>query len=96
MYRTHTCGELSIGNIGLEVVLCGWVQKSRDLGGMTFVDLRDRYGITQLVFNMETNKDLCEKARKLGREFVVQAKGIIRERSNKNLKIQTGEIEIDV
>ena len=96
MYRTHTCGELGIGNIGLEVVLSGWVQKSRDLGGMTFVDLRDRYGITQLVFNMETNKDLCEKARKLGREFVVQAKGIIRERSNKNLKIQTGEIEIDV
>jgi aspartyl-tRNA synthetase len=96
MYRTHTCGELGIGHTGKEVVLCGWVQKSRDLGGMTFVDLRDRYGITQLVFNMETNKDLCEKARKLGREFVVQAKGIIRERSNKNLKIATGEIEIDV
>ena len=76
MYRTHTCGELSIRHIGQEVVLCGWVQKSRDLGGMTFVDLRDRYGITQLVFNMETNKDLCEKARKLGREFVVQAKGM--------------------
>ena len=90
MYRTHTCGELSFGHIGQEVFLCGWVQKSRDLGGMTFVDLRDRYGITQLVFNMETNKDLCEKARKLGREFVVQAKGIIRERSNKNLKIPTG------
>ena len=81
---------------GQDVILCGWVQKSRDLGGMTFVDLRDRYGITQLVFNMETNKDLCEKARKLGREFVVQAKGKVKERSNKNLKIQTGEIEIDV
>jgi len=81
---------------GEDVILCGWVQKSRDLGGMTFVDLRDRYGLTQLVFNMETNKELCEKARKLGREFVVQAQGKVRERSNKNLKIATGEIEIDV
>jgi len=96
MYRTHTCGELNMKHDGLEVVLCGWVQKSRDLGGMTFVDLRDRYGITQLVFNMETNSELCEKARKLGREFVVQAKGKVRERSNKNLKIFTGEIEIEV
>jgi len=95
MYRTHTCGELTIKNAGTAVILCGWVQKSRDLGGMTFVDLRDRYGITQLVFNMETNRELCEKARKLGREFVIQAKGKIRERSNKNLKIPTGEIEID-
>jgi aspartyl-tRNA synthetase len=96
MYRTHTCGELNLSNREDDVVLSGWVQKSRDLGGMTFVDLRDRYGITQLVFNMETNKELCEKARKLGREFVVQAKGKVRERSNKNLKILTGEIEIDV
>jgi aspartyl-tRNA synthetase len=96
MYRTHTCGELDMTKAEHEVILCGWVQKSRDLGGMTFVDLRDRYGITQLVFNMETNKELCEKARKLGREFVVQAKGKVRERSNKNLKIATGEIEIDV
>jgi aspartyl-tRNA synthetase len=96
MYRTHTCGELNISIAGQDVILCGWVQKSRDLGGMTFVDLRDRYGITQLVFNMETNSSLCEKARKLGREFVVQAKGKVRERSNKNLKISTGEIEIDV
>ena len=96
MYRTNTCGELNINNAGQETTLCGWVQKSRDLGGMTFVDLRDRYGITQLVFNMETNRDLCEQARKLGREFVVQAKGKIRERSNKNLKMFTGEIEIDV
>ena len=85
-----------MNNAGQEIILCGWIQKSRDLGGMTFVDLRDRYGITQLVFNMETNKDLCEKARKLGREFVVQAKGTVRERSNKNLKMATGEIEIDV
>lgn len=82
--------------IGKNVILSGWVQKSRDLGGMTFVDLRDRYGITQLVFNMETNSDLCEKARKLGREFVIQAAGKVKERSNKNLKIPTGEIEIDV
>ena len=95
MYRTHTCGKLTIDDAGTEVILCGWVQKSRDLGGMTFVDLRDRYGITQLVFNMETNRDLCEKARKLGREFVIQAKGKVRERSNKNLKIPTGEIEIE-
>jgi aspartyl-tRNA synthetase len=96
MYRTNTCGELSMTNAGQEVTICGWVQKSRDLGGMTFVDLRDRYGITQLVFNIETNKELCEKARKLGREFVIQAKGKVRERSNKNLKMPTGEIEIEV
>ncbi len=96
MYRTHTCGELNLDFTGQNVILCGWVQKSRDLGGMTFIDLRDRYGITQLVFNMDTNIELCEKARKLGREFVLQAKGKVRERSNKNLKIPTGEIEIDV
>jgi aspartyl-tRNA synthetase len=96
MYRTNTCGELKINNDGQNVILCGWIQKSRDLGGMTFVDLRDRYGITQLVFNMETNKELCEKARKLGREFVVQVKGKVKERSNKNLKMDTGDIEIDV
>jgi aspartyl-tRNA synthetase len=96
MYRTNTCGELSMKNTGQNVILCGWIQKSRDLGGMTFVDLRDRYGISQLVFNMETNRELCEKARKLGREFVVQAKGTVRERSNKNLKMATGEIEIEV
>src|SRR5450759_4042443 len=96
MYRTNTCGELKINNTGNDVILCGWIQKSRDLGGLTFVDLRDRYGITQLVFNMETNRDLCERARKLGREFVVQAKGKVRERSNKNLKMVTGDIEIEV
>ncbi len=96
MYRTNTCGELNMTSCGQDVILCGWVQKSRDLGGMTFVDLRDRYGITQLVFNMETNSELCEKARKLGREFVIQAKGKVRERSNKNHKIFTGEVEIDV
>ncbi len=96
MYRTNTCGDLNKDFIGNDVILCGWVQKSRDLGGMTFVDLRDRYGITQLVFNMETNSDLCEKARKLGREFVVQAKGKVTERSNKNPKMATGDIEIEV
>ncbi len=96
MYRTHTCGELTLNDSGKEVKLCGWIQRSRDLGGMTFIDLRDRYGITQLIFNMETNDKLCKQARKLGREFVVQAKGKVRERSNKNLKIPTGEIEIEV
>ncbi len=96
MYRTNTCGELSINDVGSNVTLCGWVQKSRDLGGMTFVDLRDRYGITQLVFNLELNSELCRKARKLGREYVIQAKGIVRERSNKNPKLATGDIEIEV
>ncbi|MBN2175276.1 MAG: aspartate--tRNA ligase [Bacteroidales bacterium] len=96
MLRTHTCGELNINHIDESVTLAGWVQKSRDLGGMTFVDLRDRYGITQLVFNMETDADLCKKARKLGREFVVKATGKVAERSNKNLKLATGEIEVIV
>ncbi len=96
MYRTNTCGELNISNVGQEVTLCGWVQRSRDLGGMTFVDLRDRYGITQLAFNMETNAELCEKARKLGREYVIQAKGVVIERASKNTKIPTGEIELEV
>jgi aspartyl-tRNA synthetase len=96
MYRTHTCGELTLKDSGKAITLCGWIQRSRDLGGMTFIDLRDRYGITQLVFNMETDIDLCGQARKMGREFVVQAKGKVRERSNKNLKIPTGEIEIEV
>ncbi|MGB8492242.1 MAG: aspartate--tRNA ligase [Bacteroidales bacterium] len=96
MYRTNTCGELNMEFTGMRVTLCGWVQKSRDLGGMTFVDLRDRYGITQLVFNTETNSELCEKARKLGREFVIQAKGIVRERSNKNPRMPTGDVEIEV
>ncbi len=94
MYRTHNCGELNIKNAGEGVTLSGWVQKSRDLGGMTFVDLRDRYGITQLVFNMETDSGLCEQARKLGREFVIKAQGKVTERSNKNPQIPTGDIEI--
>ena len=96
MYRTHTCGELNVEHIGQIVKLSGWVQKSRDLGGMTFVDLRDRYGITQLVFNMETNADLCQQARKLNREDVISIDGVVAERSNKNLKMPTGEIEIIV
>ena len=96
MYRTHTCGELRKENVNSEVTLSGWVQRNRNLGGMTFIDLRDRYGITQLVFNMETDKELCEKARKLGREFVIQITGNVAERSNKNKKISTGDIEIIV
>lgn len=96
MYRTNTCGELRLANVGQTVTLAGWVQRGRDLGGMTFVDLRDRYGITQLVFNMETNPQLCEQARKLGREYVIQVQGLVIERSSKNAKMPTGEIEIEV
>ncbi len=94
MLRTHTCGELTMQQNGMEVILCGWVQKSRDLGGMTFIDLRDRYGITQLVFNMDVNEDLCKSARNVNREYVIKVKGKVTERSNKNLKIPTGEIEV--
>jgi aspartyl-tRNA synthetase len=96
MYRSHTNGELRASHIGQEVTLAGWIQKSRDLGGMTFVDLRDRYGITQLAFNLEENSDLCMQARKLGREFVIQIKGFVIERSNKNSNLPTGDIEIKV
>ncbi len=96
MYRTHTCGALRNEHIGTNVTLSGWVQRSRDLGGMTFVDLRDRYGITQLVFNMETDPKLCETARKLGREFVIQIEGDVIERSSKNKNMPTGDIEIEV
>lgn len=96
MYRTHTCGELNRTHIGSEVTLAGWVQRSRDLGGMTFIDLRDRYGITQLAFSMENNAELCQQARKLGREFVVQATGKVIERQSVNAQMATGEIEIEV
>jgi aspartyl-tRNA synthetase len=96
MYRSHTNGELRPSNIGTTVTLAGWVQRSRDLGGMTFIDLRDRYGITQLAFNMEDNADLCVQARKLGREFVIQVVGEVIERSSKNKNMPTGEIEIKV
>ncbi len=96
MHRSHTCGDLNIENQGINVVLSGWVQKTRDLGGMTFVDLRDRYGITQLVFNMDANAELCTLARKLGREFVIKISGDVVERENKNPNNPTGDIEIDV
>ena len=96
MYRTHSCGELRLENVGLSVTLAGWVQKNRDLGGLTFVDMRDRYGITQLSFNLEENAELCLQARTLGREFVVQVAGLVVERTSKNHNIPTGEIEIKV
>ena len=96
MYRSNTCGELNLKNVGQQVTLSGWVQKTRALGGMTFVDLRDRYGITQLVFNNDTDVALCDRANKLGREFVIQVKGTVIERTSKNLNIPTGEIEINV
>lgn len=96
MYRTKTCGELRLSNVNEEVTLAGWVQRSRKMGGMTFVDLRDRYGITQLVFNEETDADLCAQANKLGREYVIQVVGRVSERYAKNDKIPTGEIEIIV
>ncbi|MBP5359956.1 MAG: aspartate--tRNA ligase [Bacteroidaceae bacterium] len=96
MYRSKTCGQLRIGDVGQQVTLAGWVQRTRKMGGMTFVDLRDRYGITQLVFNEETNKALCDEANKLGREFVIQIVGSVSERYNKNPKMPTGDIEIIV
>jgi aspartyl-tRNA synthetase len=94
MLRSHSCGALRISDTTKDVTLCGWVSRSRDLGGMTFIDLRDRFGITQLVFNMDDKPDLCEQARKLGREFVIQVKGKVLERSNKNKNIPTGEVEV--
>jgi len=96
MYRTHNCGELRISNLQKTVTLAGWAQRIRKMGGMTFIDLRDRYGITQLVFNQEINAELCEKANKIGREFVLQVTGSVSERSNKNKDLATGEIEIIV
>ena len=94
MYRSNTCGELRLSDAGKNVTLAGWVQRSRKMGGMTFIDLRDRYGITQLVFNEADDKALCEEANKLGREFCIQVKGIVSERQSKNNKISTGDIEI--
>ncbi len=96
MYRSHTCGELRPSHIGSTVTLAGWMQRSRDLGGMTFIDLRDRYGITQLAFNVEEDAAMADKANKLGREFVIQVTGTVVERSSKNKQIPTGEIEIIV
>ena len=96
MYRTHNCGELRLSDINKEVTLAGWVTISRELGGLTFVDLRDRYGITQLVFDMDDNAALCQQARSLGREFVIQATGTVRERASKNPNRETGDVEIRV
>jgi len=96
MHRTHTCGELRIAHVGEEVTLSGWVQRRRDFGAMTFIDLRDRYGITQLSFNEELDQGLNTEARSLGREFVIKIKGAVIERSNKNTHIPTGDIEIQV
>lgn len=96
MYRTHTCGELRKENIGKEVVLSGWVQKMRDLGSMTFIDLRDRYGITQIVIDESTSQNIKDLAKSFSREYVLQIKGVVRERSSKNSKIPTGDIEIEV
>ena len=96
MYRTHNCGELRISDVNKQVTLAGWVQRTRKMGGMTFVDLRDRYGITQLVFNEEVDASLCEEANKLGREYVIQVTGSVNERFNKNKNLPTGDIEIIV
>ena len=96
MYRTHTCGELRIENVNQQVTLAGWVQRTRKMGGMTFVDLRDRYGITQLVFNEEADAELCDRANHLGREYVIQATGTVNERFSKNANLPTGDIEIIV
>ena len=94
MFRTHTCGELRIANVGQKPTLAGWVQRTRRMGGMTFVDIRDRYGITQLVLNQDVNAELFEIANKLGREFVIQVTGEVAERSNKNANMETGDVEI--
>ena len=94
MYRTNTCGELRLTDTGKVVTLAGWVQKTRKMGGMTFVDLRDRYGITQLVFDESKDAALCEQANRLGREWCIQVKGAVNERQSKNKNIPTGDIEI--
>ena len=96
MHRTHSCGELRADHAGQTVTLSGWVQRTRDLGGMTFVDVRDRYGLTQLAFNMDSNEALCLSARKLGREFVIKATGLVKIRESKNTQMPTGDIEIEV
>ena len=96
MYRTVTCGELRAANAGQTVTLAGWVQRIRKMGGMTFIDLRDRYGLTQLAFNQEVDADLCDRANRLGREFVIQATGTVAERYSKNAHMPTGDIEIIV
>ena len=94
MYRTSTCGELRLADAGKTVTLAGWVQRVRKMGGMSFVDLRDRYGITQLVFNENEDKELCDSANRLGREFCIQVTGVVNERQSKNANLPTGDIEI--
>lgn len=94
MYRDKTCGELRLEDAGKKVTLAGWVQRARKMGGMTFVDVRDRYGLTQVVFNNEIDKELCDRANELGREFVVQITGEVMERSSKNPNLPTGDIEV--
>jgi aspartyl-tRNA synthetase len=96
MYRTHTCGELRLEHENQTVTLAGWVQRSRKMGGMTFIDLRDRYGITQLVFNQEIDPSLCETANRLGREWVIQVSGVVKKRLNANTQLKTGCIELIV
>ena len=96
MYRSKTCGELRLSDAGSVVTLAGWVQRSRKMGGMTFVDLRDRYGLTQLVFNEADDAELCDRANKLGREFCIQVKGEVSERQSKNPKMPTGDIEVSL
>src|SRR5690606_13547862 len=96
MHRTHTCGELTLADLGKTVILSGWVQKSRDLGGMTFIDVRDRYGITQLGFDTDDDPVLRSQALELGREYVIKVTGTVIERENKNRKLATGEIELKV
>ena len=96
MYRTKTCGELRIADVNMEVTLAGWVQRVRKMGGMVFADLRDRYGVTQLVFSEDSNAELCERAAKLGREYVIRVTGSVSERQSKNANIPTGDIEIIV
>ncbi len=96
MLRSHHCGELRMAHVGRQVTLSGWVQRRRDFGSMSFIDLRDRYGITQLAFNEDTNATLLEEARSLGREFVVTIRGTVAERSNKNPNIPTGDVELIV
>ena len=96
MFRTHTCGELRLESAGNSVTLAGWVQRIRKMGGMSFIDLRDRYGITQLVVDDSVSEDLNKTAESLGREFVIQVKGDVVERSSKNSKIPTGDIEVKI
>ena len=96
MYRTKTCGELRLADVNQTVTLAGWVQRVRKMGGMTFIDLRDRYGITQLAFNQETNVEVFEQANRLGREYVLQVTGVVAERFSKNVNLPTGDIEINV